>query len=666
MHDAAAHAPKQVGVDGTGRQRTAFGGVAGSLHVIEQPRDLGAREIGVEHESRELANSWKPAASRQRLAEVCGAPILPDERPMDRFSVRAIPNEGGLALVRNPDRTDSSWIGTAAAQHIRDGPHHGRPQLLGVVLDPTRTRKVLRELAVGATERLACRIHEQTGRAGRSLIDREEKVLGHGSGVRQTVQHARRSGRTVMLGTEMPPTSAFETILVVDDEEPVRHMLELLLRRERLTVWVAACAEEAITMLEQKEPDAVLCDVRMPGIGGLALVDWCRTHRPELTVIVMSAFGSVELAIDAMHRGAYDYVSKPFKPDEVVLVLRKAEERQRLRRENAVLRARLERAAEADRLGEMLIHSEGMQQVARTVRKVASFKTTVLVLGESGVGKELVSRAIHGHSPRGSGAFVAINCGAIPDTLLESELFGHVKGAFTDAVAEKRGLFEEAHGGTLFLDEVGELPPQLQVKLLRVLQEEAVRRVGSTREIPVDVRVVAATSRDLAQMVDEGSFRQDLFYRLNVMPIEVPPLRERKEDIAPLLDHFIAATNRRLGTAIEGVTAAARDRLLGYEWPGNVRELENLVEHAAVMAERAVVDLPDLPERVRRGVDSDERYTMAFPVDDLSVKRAQRAVEREFILRALAQTGGNRTHAARLLELSHRALLYKIREFGLS
>ncbi len=460
----------------------------------------------------------------------------------------------------------------------------------------------------------------------------------------------------------------FVRVLVVDDEDPLRRMLEILLRREGFTVLHADSGEAAIGVLEREDVDVVLSDVRMPGMGGLALVRWIREHRPGLTAIMMSAFGSIELAVEALHAGAYDYVAKPFKQDEVVLALRKAEERERLRRENAALRAQLREAAAAtDWLGSLLIKSEGMQQVARTVRKVAPFKTTVLVLGESGVGKELVSRAIHANSPREAGPFVAVNCGAIPDALLESELFGHVKGAFTDATHDKKGLFEEAKGGTLFLDEIGELPPALQVKLLRALQEEEIRRVGDTRAIAIDVRVVAATSRELAQMVEDGSFRQDLYYRLHVMAIAVPPLRERKDDIEPLVEHFVTAVNRRLGTRIAGVGPDAMQHLVAYDWPGNVRELENAIEHAAVMAEGGALVLADLPDRVRRpGRASGGGFALELPPGDLSVKRAQRSLERELILRALAQTQGNRTQAAKLLELSHRALLYKIKEFGLS
>jgi two-component system response regulator AtoC len=458
---------------------------------------------------------------------------------------------------------------------------------------------------------------------------------------------------------------AIERVLVVDDEEPLRHVLDLLLRREGLEVVHAESAEAAIAVLEREDVDVVLSDVRMPGMGGLGLCDWVRQHRPGLTVVVMSAFGSVEVALEAMQRGAYDYVSKPFKQDEILLALRKAEERERLRTENAMLRASLGDREGGDRLGDMLFLSEGMRSIARTVRKVAAFKTTVLVLGESGVGKELVSRAIHALSPRARAPFVAVNCGAIPEALLESELFGHVRGAFTDATSDKRGLFEEAEGGTLFLDEIGELPPPLQVKLLRALQEEEIRRVGDVRPIAVDVRVVAATSRELAQMVEDGSFRQDLYYRLNVMPVFIPPLRERKDDILPLLDHMIGVANARLGTKIVGFTDAAVRALVGYDWPGNVRELENTVEHAAVMAEGTLVDLHDLPERTHRPARPQGGLQLTLPEGDLSVKRAARIVERELILKALQQTGGNRTHAAKLLDLSHRALLYKIKEFGI-
>ena len=456
----------------------------------------------------------------------------------------------------------------------------------------------------------------------------------------------------------------------------MRHMLDLLLRRGGFEVVSAESGERALELLEREPVDVILSDVRMPdGLEGLELAARIALEHPEITLVMMSAFGSVELALEAMRRGAYDYISKPFKQDEVLLTLRKAEERLRLRRENARLRAALaEFEGGVEVLGRMLIHSAAMRQLAKTMRKVARFETTVLILGESGVGKELVCRALHELGPRKEGPFVALNCGAIPEGLLESELFGHAKGAFTDASADKPGLFEAAEGGTLFLDEVGELPVAVQVKLLRALQEREIRRVGENRSRAIDVRVVAATSRPLEQMVEDGEFRQDLFYRLAVMPLHIPPLRARREDIAPLAEHFLEAINRRLGTQLLGLDAEALRILLAYDWPGNVRELENTLEHAAVLAEGELIGPDELPDRLRRrlggaGEAADQPaegdFSLHIRADDLSVKRANRRLERELIARALEQTQGNRTHAAKLLDLSHRALLYKIKDYGL-
>ena len=474
----------------------------------------------------------------------------------------------------------------------------------------------------------------------------------------------------------MEPVSGFSRVLVVDDEEPMRHMLELLLRRAGFEVESVAAGEAALAVLEEGEGagavDVVLSDVRMPGLDGLALAERLSRDHPDVILVMMSAFGTVDLALEAMQRGAYDYISKPFKQDEVLLTLRKAEERLRLQRENTRLRVRVaEFEGETEGLGRMQIDSPPMRRVAKTVRKVARFETSVLVLGESGVGKELVSRALHELSPRAQGPFVAVNCGAIPEGLLESELFGHEKGAFTDAASDKPGLFEAAEGGTLFLDEVGELPANVQVKLLRALQEREIRRVGENDSRPIDVRVVAATSRALEQMVDEGEYRRDLYYRLAVMPLRIPPLRERREDIAPLARHFLDRINERLQTSVEGLDAEARRILLAYEWPGNVRELENTLEHAAVLSESRLIGPEDLPERLRRRREqaadgpSEIGFSLHFSAEDLSVKRAARRIERELILRALAQTEGNRTHAARLLDLSHRALLYKIKDYDI-
>lgn len=448
-------------------------------------------------------------------------------------------------------------------------------------------------------------------------------------------------------------------ILVVDDEDNIRLVLRTLLKRHGYEVEVAESGEHALALLDAFDPDVILTDVRMPKMGGLDLLAALRAKNHAATVIVMSAYGSVDLALEAMKAGAYDYVSKPFKPDEVILALKKAEEREQLRRENRALKAEIQK----EHLFEsMLAKSAAMTAVFRTIAKAADFKTTVLITGESGVGKELVARALHRRSSRRGAPFVAINCGAIPENLLESELFGHKKGAFTDATSDRRGLFEDAHTGTLFLDEVGELPLSLQVKLLRVLQDETVRRLGDSRDTKVDVRIVAATHRDLAADVAAGRFREDLYYRINVLPIVVPPLRQRREDIALLVDHFIARNNGRLGTRVRGATPEARRLLLQHAWPGNVRELENTLERAMVLAEGELLDASDLPPQLQESKDALQQQLAS---GELSIKKSTAAIEEALIRRALHKTGGNRTRAAEILEISHRALLYKLKDYGI-
>ncbi len=392
-------------------------------------------------------------------------------------------------------------------------------------------------------------------------------------------------------------------VLVVDDEQALRHMLTVLLAREGYQATAVGSAEAALQELQQKPYDVVLSDIRMPKLDGLQLVDEIRRRGLRTTVIMMSAFGSIDTALEAIKRGAYDYIAKPFKPEEVVLVLRKAEERERLFRENQTLKKQLAEREGGKGLEQLIAKSGRMADLFKTIRKIAEYKTTVLITGESGTGKELVARAIHAGSPRGEKPFVAVNCGAIPETLLESELFGHKKGSFTDATRDHKGLFEEAHEGTLFLDEIGELPLALQVKILRALQEQEVRPVGSASDVKVDVRVVAATVRDLPAEVKAGRFREDLFYRLNVLQLHLPPLRERKEDIPLLVDHFIRKTNARLGTRVEGASADAMQLLMEHAWPGNVRELENTVERAMVLADGDRIEAAALPEKVREGRD---------------------------------------------------------------
>ncbi|HEY7726483.1 MAG TPA: sigma-54 dependent transcriptional regulator [Anaeromyxobacteraceae bacterium] len=453
---------------------------------------------------------------------------------------------------------------------------------------------------------------------------------------------------------------SFRSVLIVDDDESMRHLLSVILRDHGWESRAVSSGEEALRELAARDHDLVLSDVRMPKMDGIALLSRALEIRPDVVFIAMSAYGSHEAALEAVKAGAYDYLRKPFRPDEVVLVIRKAEERERLRRENRRLRGELAREYRVDG---MVGESEAMAEVLRQVRRVAPVKTTVLLAGESGTGKELVARALHELSPRAAFSFVAVNCGAIPAELIESELFGHVRGAFTDASRDRRGLAEEADGGTLFLDEIGEMPPGLQVKLLRFLQDEEVRRVGDTRARKVDVRVVAATARDLAEAVRRGEFREDLLYRLDVVRLRLPPLRERAGDVSLLAGHFLARfAGLRPGGGPRRFSAEALEALRTWRWPGNVRELEHAVERAVILCEGPEVREEDLPEAVRAPAPAAPAPDAG---GDLSVKRGTRALEEALIRRALERTGGNRTRAAELLELSYRALLYKIKEYGI-
>jgi two-component system response regulator AtoC len=447
-------------------------------------------------------------------------------------------------------------------------------------------------------------------------------------------------------------------VLVVDDEESFRHLLCVILEKEGYEVETAQDGHEALTKMEGGLFDEVLCDIRMPRMDGIQFLKEVKRVNADSTVIMMSAYGTLDTAIEAMKLGAYDYVSKPFKPDEIVLTLKKAEEREKLRRENTYLRKEVKKEYN---FSNIISKNEKMIALFDTITKVAKYKSTILITGESGTGKELVAKAIHFNSDRSASPFVAVNCGAIPENLLESELFGHVKGSFTDAVRTKKGLFEEADGGTLFLDEIGELPLSLQVKLLRVLQDGEIRRIGDSRSIRIDVRIIAATVKDLDRAAKEGTFRDDLFYRLNVLPMRLPPLRERKEDIALLVDHFLTKFNENLGKSVRSITPEALRVLLRYSWPGNVRELENVVERGMVLTETDFIDVENLPPEVHR---SGESSTFSH-LDEYSIKKATRILETELIRKALRQTHGNHTHASRILEISHRTLLYKMKEYGI-
>jgi two-component system response regulator AtoC len=447
-------------------------------------------------------------------------------------------------------------------------------------------------------------------------------------------------------------------ILVVDDEENLRHMLKVLLGKEGYQVEQAVDGAAALAMATKGRFDFILCDIKMPVLDGAGFLRQATASGVSGTVIMMSAYGTVDTAIECMKLGAYDYISKPFKNDEILLVLRKAEERERLKMENRRLREEMKREYS---FAGIIGKNPRMLEIFSLVKKVCDYKTTVLILGESGTGKELIARAVHYSSGRSNAPFVAVNCGAIPETLLESELFGHVRGAFTDASSDKAGLFEQANGGTLFLDEIGEMPVSLQVKLLRVLQDEEIRRLGGRAPKKVDVRVISATARDLAQEVAAGRFREDLYFRLNVFSLFLPPLRERPEDIPLLVAHFLDKHLAKMGKAGIVCAPGALKAFMNYDWPGNVRELENCIERGLVLCEGNVLDVECLPAPLRE--KGTEERQVVVPGGTLSIKRAEELLERDFIHRALEQTGGNRTHAARLLEISHRALLYKLKEY---
>ena len=447
-------------------------------------------------------------------------------------------------------------------------------------------------------------------------------------------------------------------VLVIDDEAGLRHTLLLILRDEGYQVQTADDGETGLRMALADPPELVLCDIRMPRMGGLDFLAKYQEAGGAALVVMMSAYGTIDTAVEAMRRGAYDYISKPFNADEVLLTLRKAEEREQLRREVALLRKEVGRV---EGFQDVVGASAAMREVMDLALRVAPFPSTVLLTGESGSGKEAVARAVHRASSRSGRPFVAVNAGAIPENLLESELFGHEKGAFTGADRAREGVFEEADGGTLFLDEIGELSLPLQVKLLRVLQERRIRRVGGTGERAVDVRVLAATARDLVSEVKGGRFRDDLFYRINVVQIHIPPLRTRPEDIPLLAEHFVRRHAQRLGIATAGLPRALLPVLAAYSWPGNVRELENVIERALVLSGGEIRE-EHLPPHVRSG-----RQLFDVPDDDadLSVKRRLPALEKTLIERALERCNGNRTRAAELLDLSVRALSYKIHDYGL-
>jgi two-component system, NtrC family, response regulator AtoC len=449
-------------------------------------------------------------------------------------------------------------------------------------------------------------------------------------------------------------------ILIIDDEPGLRQTVSLILSEEGYECHAASDGEEGLSKALELKPDLILCDVRMPRLGGLEFLEKYRASAGTGMVIMMTAYGSTELALQAMKNGAYDYLPKPFSPDQLVLVLKKAEERESLRQEVSRLR---EEVGIERRYREIIAKSPAMTRALEIAAKVARHPSPVVVTGESGTGKELVARLIHNESDRADSPFVPINCGAIPENLLESELFGYVRGAFSGADRDKPGLFEAASGGTLFLDEIGDMPITLQVKLLRVLQEGEIRRLGDTRSRTVDTRLVSATNKNLEDEVRAGQFRQDLYYRIAVVPIHLVPLRQRRDEVPLLVRHFIDRYNRKLHLDIKGIDADAMRLMLEHHWPGNVRELENTIERAMVLCDGPGITAADLPDHIRSPVPSLDGPDLGD--DELSVKKHGDALERRLIRMALERTGGNKTRAAELLELSSRALLYKIRDYGL-
>lgn len=452
-----------------------------------------------------------------------------------------------------------------------------------------------------------------------------------------------------------------EKILAIDDEEGMRHFLTVMLEKRGYKVYTAPDGEIALKLIEEHDFSAVFCDIKMPKMDGIQFLKEVKKIKEELpTIIMMSAYGTIDTAIEAMKLGAYDYVSKPFKKDEIILALKKAEEREDLKKENELLKLQVK---EEHILKNIIGKSEKMQDVFCSIKKVADYKSTVLIMGESGTGKELVAKAIHESSDRKNKPFVAVNCGAIPENLLESELFGHKKGAFTDALNDKKGLFEEAQGGTIFLDEIGEMPPPVQVKLLRVLQEGEIRRIGETKPVKVDVRVIAATLKDLEDSIKKGLFRKDLYYRLNVFCIKLPPLHERKEDIPILVEHFLCFYNHTLNKKIKRLDKEVMKRFLNHPWPGNIRELKNVLESSMIMADGNIIKMSDLPNEFAK-----KELTVDTLLGDnhYSIKSASKKFEKELIIRALRETNGNKTAAAKLLEISHKALLYKLKEYDVS
>src|SRR3990167_1615532 len=447
-------------------------------------------------------------------------------------------------------------------------------------------------------------------------------------------------------------------ILVVDDDESLRRVMQVQLAQSGYEVTTAADANHALTLLQQSPYDLAITDLQMPGGSGLDLLKKVRAEYPEVIVVMITAFGTVETAVEAMKAGAYDYLTKPVHPDELSLVVNRALEHRHLLEEVRILRSNLDQKYGFENI---IGHSNVLLYVLDTSTRAAQSDSTVLLRGETGTGKELLAKAIHFNSSRKGKPFVTINCGAIPRELLESELFGHVKGSFTGALTHKKGKVEIADGGTLFLDEITEMPPELQVKLLRLVQESEIEKVGATTPIKINVRFIAATNRNLQAMIEDGTFREDLYYRLAVVALELPPLRERTEDIPELVQEFFAKSKQKQGRADLVLPSSLLPYFCAYRWPGNIRELENVLERLVVLTRGNEIAISDLPEFLRRERPTLDVLHLDLPPQGISLE----AVEKELILRALEKFNWNQTHAAKYLDLSRKTLIYRMEKYGI-
>ncbi|MFO0705704.1 MAG: sigma-54 dependent transcriptional regulator [Nitrospira sp.] len=454
-----------------------------------------------------------------------------------------------------------------------------------------------------------------------------------------------------------------EKILVVDDEQSLREVLSIMLKRAGYAVTSVADGEEAIEQIQKEIFDLVITDLRMPKVDGMEVLKAVKSTSPETVVLLITAFATADSAVEAMKQGAYDYLTKPFQVDEVQLIIRNALEKRRLTTENMLLKREM---ASQSSFAQLVGQSEAMQKVFDVVKKVADSKSNVLICGESGTGKELVARAIHYNSARSAMPFVAVNCSAVPETLLESELFGHMKGSFTGAISNKAGLFEVANGGTIFLDEIGDTTPTIQVKLLRVIQEREFRRVGGSQDIKVDVRIIAATNKDLEKAVADGSFREDLYYRLDVIPIRLPPLRLRSGDIPLLVTHFLERFSAESGKSAPTLTPEAMHVLLGHEWRGNVRELENLIERVVAFSTSGSVSDTDIRGWLHRSVSPQQQSVPTdLPEDGLDLEGMINGIEKDLLLKALERSKWVKKKAARLLRLNTRSFRYRLEKYAI-